>query len=133
MRIVIRDSAQLNYLLEKYGKWKRDYITGLGFPSSGIEEQISSGAIFGDGNHRGGRKPGSNDPHFREDAESSYINRCINQMKKTHPREMKVLELVYVLKWSVKKIAEESTSSRYEINQLLARSKTLIEGWLIRY
>ena len=133
MRIVIKSTAQLNLLLEKYGRWKRDYITGLGFPSGTIESKIGSGEIFGDGCGKGGRKPGSTDPTFNGDEESSYINRCINQMKNTHPREMKVLDLVYVCDWSVKKIARDIGCSRYAIDQLLRRGKTLIEGWMIRF
>ena len=133
MRIVVKNFAELDYLLEKYGRWKRNYVVGLGYPSSSIESQIQSGEIFGDGCRRGGRKPGAHDPNFREDQESSYINRCINQMKKTHTQEMKVLDLVYVCDWSVKQIAKEVGSSRYQVYQLLRRSKTLLEGWLIRY
>ena len=132
MRITIKNHTELNYLLEKYGRWKRDYVIGLGYPPSSVEMNIRSGGVFGDGCSGGGGKIGYRDPIFKEDAESSYINRCINQMKKTHTAEMKVLDLIYVCDWSVKKIAEEIGSSRYQVKQLLDRSKTLIEGWMIR-
>ena len=117
--------------LERWGNWKRNYVCGLGFPSSSIEAKIQSKEIFGDGNKRGGRNESTkNGVSFREDPEAEQIDRVHRVLAKAHHREMSVLSAMYVLKWNIKKVSREMNTSRYDTKKLLERAKTLIEGSL---
>ena len=113
--------------LVDWGHWKRNYIVGLGFPSSGIEAKAMSGEIMGTGNYGGGRNEGSkNGVFFQGGGESEKIDILVRKLSGKYNPEMKVVTMTYVMQWSARKISVEMKVSRHTVGSYLRRGKSVI-------
>jgi len=121
--------AELDLRLDNWGRWKRNYLCGVGFKSETIESKIMSGEVFGTGCHGG--KQGGGGASFREDEEAEKIDLIVRRLRdKGNADEMSVLTMCYVLQWSSRRISGELFCGRGQVTTLLNRAKTLVEGAL---
>lgn len=124
---------ELDLALEQWGRWKRELANGLSWRSSGIEAQIMSQEIFGDGNVNGGRNPeAKNMVNFDgTDEMSGKINSIVWKMMAGNRDQAAVLIATYVFKWKITKISTESGKSRHlcskDLREARKTVKTLIE------
>lgn len=115
--------------LERWGHWKRDFVVGLGYPSSGMEQRLieNKGKVYNNGCYGGGKREDTkNKVSFKSDPESEKIDSMIKRLAVKHSQEMKILQLIYVLQWSMRKIRKESKCSRHTLGNYLEKGKRLI-------
>ena len=82
LKIYLEDGADFAALIDDYGKWAR--YSGVGGYSTG--------------HHRDG-------PSFIDDESAMIIDRAFGEIKKTHRRVFKVLEMYYIRRMDVMDIA----------------------------
>ncbi len=115
--------------LEKWGHWKRNYIVGLGYPSSGMEQRLidGKGKVYNNGCWGGGRKEETkNKVSFKSDPESEKIDSIVKRLRDRHNQEMRILQLIYVMQWSMRKIRKDSRVSRHTLTNYLEKGKRLL-------
>lgn len=111
--------------LREWGRWKRNFVIGLGFKSSTIEYQLMKGIVFGDGNsHRNGHDGVT----ILESQVGERVDMWIRLLSKRSPNECQVLKMSYVMQWSNRKIAQKAEISRSQTLKLKLRGITLLLG-----
>lgn len=112
--------------LREWGRWKRNYVIGLGFKSSTIEHQIMRGEVFGDG-CIGGKKGGGS-VTILESEVGEKIDLWVRKLTNRHPNECQVLKMAYIMQWSNRKIALKAEISRSQTLKLKTRGILLLMG-----
>ena len=123
-----KQTAGISYMLEKWGNWKRHFVIGLGYPSSGLEATIieyKGDLIAGDGNYGG--KSGGKQVSFKDDGTSQRVDNMVKRLREKHPKEMEVVTRMYVLRESKRVIGKEMKFSRHSVATHLERGKQLIQ------
>lgn len=128
-----KEAEILKKKLTDWGDWRRTFIQGLDYRKEGIEEQIQSGVIFGDGCKNGGKDMSLiNGIYFSENQQAQAVEKCFRILLPLHRQEMALLLAYYSYGWALRKIAKDVKISRYKTAVLMMRGETLIEG-LISY
>ena len=109
--------------LESWGRYKKRDIFGLGYPSETIESKIQRGEILGDGN-KGGLK--NNSVEFYSNEDDQKTDNVIRRLKHRHYREMEVIYRYFLFGHSRRRISDEMSLSRYNVDQHLERAKLKI-------
>lgn len=127
--------------LKNWGKWRREFIQGLGHKSGVIESMIEEQfkhfdkqenplTATGVASLRGKDKSKLNNVWFLENAEAQIVDRCYQILITDHRQEMGVVSLSYVQEWSLRQIERKSGITRYYLVSLKQRGEILIEGLL---
>lgn len=124
-----REKKNIDLILTDWGRWKRELVIGLEYPSSTIEAKIieGKGKIYDSGCYGGGRDESTkNKIRFQGRESQLRLDTIIRKLREKHSREMKIIVLVYMMQWSNRKIAKQSKLSRHTIRNYLMKGMNLI-------
>ena len=99
---------------------------GLNYASKTLEYKLGQGIILGDGCVGGGPDKSQVGVQFAHDPVAMSIDGIILKLSDLYRREVLMLRMVYLMGWSVRRIASTTKMSRREAARSLDRAKHLV-------
>jgi predicted DNA-binding protein (UPF0251 family) len=125
-----KGEGEITYKLEQWGAWKREYILGIGFKSSGLEQKIieGHGKIYDSGCYgKGVGRVDKSCVSFKDSGgDESRIDGIIKRLEVKHRVEMTILKALYVMEYSKRDIATRLDLSRHTVGRHITRAKDLV-------
>lgn len=124
------DRRDLKYLLKIWGKWKREYVLGIGGGVS-TEYKIMAKLPFGTGCTNGGLDyEHINGVKILRNEVAEFINTQMLALQQTHPVEVTILTHIYSFEWSDRKLAKAMRGSRTQLVDRKIKAENMIEARL---
>jgi hypothetical protein len=122
-----RDPFHIDNLLESWAEWKMSSVVGLDFPSTTLEYKLMKGIILGDGCKGGGPDLSRTSPSYQHNEICEMVDGIIIRLSEILRREMLVVRLRYVMRWSHRRTSESIRLSRTGTDSLLIKAKAAIK------
>lgn len=127
MAIKGKNGGGITYKLERWGQWRRDYIIGIGWKSSGLEAKIieGKGKIYDSGCYGKGVRSSGGGIDFR-DGEGGRIDTIVKRLSEKYPVEMAVVKSYFVIGMSKREISDKLGVSRHTVGRHLRKGVDMV-------